>query len=149
MRKRSIYRPRPKTPPMLVNRGLSEQEIETRERMLVEAFAGGWAGPDHYDGLADMRNVMTIAAAYKGDQSALAICNAMRIPMSNMRLRHAETGRLGVTGDELKLLRAFADAYRDFWIRQPVKLYTAACDELARTHRLGLLKPAGEPRAAP
>ena len=31
--------------PMLINRGLQNDDLELRERMLVEAFAGGWAGP--------------------------------------------------------------------------------------------------------
>lgn len=137
-RKRSRYKPRPVTVPMLVNRGLVEADIETRERMLVEAFAGGWADTDHYDNIADMRNVLTLAAAYKNDRSALAMCDAMRIPLANLRVRHAQTGRLGVTGDELQLLRSFVDVYRDFWIRQPVKLYDQACDELARVHAGGL-----------
>lgn len=142
MRKRSTYRPRIATPPMLVNRGLIEQEIENRERMLVEAFAGGWATTEHFDNIAEMRNVMTLAAAYKNDNNALNACEAMRIPMGNMRDRYAQTGRLGVTGDELMLLRAFVDLYRDFWIRQPVKLYLAACDELNRAHAMGLIKDA-------
>ena len=32
---------RPATPPMLVNRGLIDGDLELRERMIVEAFAGG------------------------------------------------------------------------------------------------------------
>lgn len=44
MRKRSAYRPRPKTPPMLVNRGIIDDDLELRERMIIQAFAGGWAG---------------------------------------------------------------------------------------------------------
>lgn len=141
-RKRSTYRPRPLTPPMLINRGLIEADIETRERMLVEAFSGGWATTEHFDNLADMRNLMTLAAAYKQDKSAMTMCEAMRIPMANLRERHAQTGRLGVTGDELQLLRAFIQQYRDFWIRQPVKLYEMACDELNKAHRLELMKEA-------
>lgn len=142
MRKRSAYRPRPLTAPMMINRGLVEADIESRERMLVEAFAGGWAGPEHFDNLADMRNVLTLAAAYKNDESALAMCDAMRIPMHNIRTRHASTGRMGVTGEELKLFRAFVDCYRDFWIRQPVRLYEMACDELNRCHEMGAVKEA-------
>lgn len=141
-RKRSRYRPRPLSAPMLVNRGLIEADIESRERMLVEAFAGGWATTQHFDGLADMRNLLTLASAYKDDKSAITLCDAMRIPMANLRARHAESGRLGVTGDELQLLRAFVDGYRDFWIRQPVKLYEMACDELQRAHELGIMKEA-------
>lgn len=87
-----------------------------------------------------MRNVLTLAAAYKEDAGALAICDAMRIPMANIRERHARTGRMGVTGEEMKLLQRFVEVYRDFWIRQPVKLYEMACDELARAHEMGVMK---------
>ena len=142
MRKRSTYRPRQATPPMLVNRGLIDGDLELRERMIVEAFAGGWATTQHFDELADMRNVLTLAAAYKDDPAALSVCDAMRIPMGNLRDRHARTGRLGVSGDELQMLRTFAEFYRDWWLRQPVSLYVAACDELNRAHRIGVVKEA-------
>ncbi len=138
MRKRSNYRPRPLTPPMLVNRGLVNDELEMKERAIVAAFSGGWAGKEHFDELADMRNVLTLAAAYKDDKQAIGICDAMRIPMGNIRERFAKTGRMGVTGEEMKLLQVFADFYRDFWLRQPVKLYLMACDELNKAHKMGL-----------
>lgn len=141
MRKRSNYRPRPLTPPMLINRGLIDADLETRERMIVEAFSGGWAGEEHFDSLADMRNVLTLAAAYKDDREVLLMCEAMRIPMGAIRERYAKTKRMGVTGEEIKLLRVFVDVYRDFWIRQPVKLYEMACDELGKFHN-GLKAPA-------
>ena len=134
-RKRSTYRPRPVSAPMLVNRGLIDAELEMRERMLIEAFTGGWATTEHFDNLADMRNAMTLAAAHKDDKSTLALCDAMRIPMGNLRDRYAATGRLGVSGDELQLLRVFVDTYRDFWMRQPVSLYEQACNELNRYHQ--------------
>lgn len=138
MRKRSSYRPRPATPPMLVGRGLVNDQLEMKERAIVEAFSGGWAGKDHFDELADMRNVLTLAAAYKDDKQAIGMCDAMRIPMGNIRERFAKTGRMGVTGEEMKLLRVFLDVYRDFWMRQPVALYLMACDELNKAHKLGL-----------
>jgi len=140
MRKRSTYRPHHVSPPMLINRGLAESDIETRERMVVEAFSGGWANTDHYDTLADMRSVLVLAAAAKNDQSTLAICDAMKIPMANLRERYARHQRFGLTGDELQLLRVFVDQYRDFWIRQPVTLYVDACDGLNRAYQLGLVK---------
>lgn len=131
-RKHSPRRPRPISAPMLINRGLQETAIQTVELQIVEAFVGGWATTYHFDSLCDMRNVLVLAAAYKDDASAHAICDAMRIPMANLRERYARTGRFGVTGDELQLLRAFVNYYRDFWIRQPVSLYEQACDELAK-----------------
>ena len=116
MRKRSAYRPRQSAPPMLGSRGLINDELELRERMIVEAFAGGWAGETQYDELTDMRNVLTIAADHQRDKSTLAMCHAVRIPMANIRARYAETKRMGITGDELRLLREFLDCYKDFWI---------------------------------
>ncbi len=124
---------------MLVNRGLIETDIELRERMLVQAFTLGFASTAHYDDLADMRNVLTLAAAYKDDDSTLAMCNAMRIVMANIRDRHTRTGKIGASGDELQLLREFVGTYRDFWIRQPAELYGRACDELLKIQSEGLL----------
>lgn len=142
MKKRSTYRPRPATPPMLVNRGIMDDKLSLVEKMIVEAFGGGWATTQHFDELADMRNVLTLAAAYKADSDALAMCDAMRIVLGNLRDRHTATGRLGVTGDELRMLRLFTEFYRDWWMRQPVALYENACDELGRAHRMGVVKEA-------
>lgn len=133
-RKHSRRKARPYSAPMLINRGLQTTAIETQERMLVEAFAGGWATTHHYDCLVDMRNVLTLASAYKDarDRSAIVICDAMRTTLANIRERYGKTGRMGVTGEDLQLLRAFVDFYADFWLRQPVALYEMACDELGR-----------------
>lgn len=131
-RKRSTYRPRPISAPMLVNRGIQETAIDTQELMLEQAFAGGWATTEHFDNLVDMRNVLTLATAKKDDASAVAMGEAMRIPLTNLRERYAKSGRFVLTGDELQLVRAFIDFYRDFWLRQPVTLYEWACDELGR-----------------
>ena len=131
-RKRSAYRPRPKAPPMLVSRGMVNSEIELNERMTVEAFSGGWAGKPHFDTLCDMRNVLVIAGTHRRDPSVAAIGQATRVLMGNIRDRFDATGRMGVTGDELALLREFVAFYRDFWMRQSVTLYEQACDALAR-----------------
>lgn len=117
---------------MLVSRGMINDELELRERMIVQAFAGGWASTQTFDEIADMRNAMTLAAAYKDDASALAICEAVREVMANIRARHGRTGKIGASGDEQQVLREFVGAYRDFWMRQPVELYVQACDELQR-----------------
>jgi len=144
MRKRCHRKHHPLSVPMLVGRGLVETDIETRERMFVQAFALGYANTGHYDEIADMRNVLTLAAAYKDDESTLAMCSAMRVAMANIRERHTRTGRIGASGDELNLLREFVGVYRDFWIRQPVELYQRACDELHRIQDSGALRMAAE-----
>lgn len=139
MRKRSAYKPRASVPPMLVSRGLVNDELETRERMVIEAFTGGWAGEAHYDELTDMRNVLTIAASHRNDDDTLKICTAMRIPMANIRQRYADTGNMGITSDERSLFRAFVDVYRDFWNRQSTALYIQSCDALNRAHKMGVI----------
>lgn len=132
MRKQSTYRPKRVSPPMLINRGLQNDYYETKERMIAEAFSGGWATERHFDELTDMRNVLTIAAAHKDDQGILGLCHAMSIVMNNIRTRYAETQRMGVSGDEVKLLREFCGVYADFWLRQSVGMYERCCDELSR-----------------
>ena len=115
---------------MLVNRGLINDDLELREREFVEAFAGGYAEKIHFDSLVDMRNVLVIAAFQKDDKPIIQFAQAMSIPLQSIRARHAETGKFGATGEELKLMRVFCDIYRDWWLRQSVGAYEKACDEL-------------------
>jgi hypothetical protein len=140
MRKHCHRKHYPLSAPMLVNRGLIEHDVETRERMLVQAFCLGFATTAHFDDLADMRNVLTLAAAYKDDDSTMAMCDGMRECMANIRERHIVTGKIGASGDELRLLREFCGVYRDFWMRQPVALYEKACDELAHLQASGVMR---------
>jgi len=74
MRKQSTYRQKRVSAPMLINRGLQNDDLEMRERMIAEAFSGGWATEQHYDEITDMRNLLTIAAAHKDDQGVLGLC---------------------------------------------------------------------------
>lgn len=113
----------------MVERFACSDEVEMHERMLVEAFSGGWANTQHWDGLANMRNVMLLAAHYKRDKPAIQMCEGLHIALQDIKDRHERTGRMGVTGEEVKMLRAFADSYRDFWSRQSMNLFKAACME--------------------
>lgn len=132
--------PRPVSPPMLINRGLQNVDLETRERLFVEAFAGGWATTEHFDNLADMRDCLLLAAAVKKDAATIGMCRAAGIALMNIRDRYAETKRMGVAGDELQALRVFATTYRDFWLRQSVGSYEAACTALGRARSLNTLE---------
>lgn len=123
-------------PPMLVMRGLKNDEIEVRERMAVEAFALGFADAEHFDILCAMQGVLILAGS-TSDKRAPAMHYARNVlgkVMESIRARHTETGKLDCTADELVVLRGFVSMYRDFWIKQPLDLYTAACAELQRFH---------------
>ncbi len=132
MRKRCRRTVRTPTPPMLVNRGVIEADLEMRERQFVEAFSGGYATEEHFDAIADLCNVMMIAAIHKNDRQAIAMCQAVAIPMANARARYTKTGKMGLSGDELTLLREFVTMYGDFWKRQSVGLYEQACNAVSR-----------------
>lgn len=132
MRKHARRQPRPCSAPMLIQRGMINDELEMRERQFVEAFAGGYAGKVHFDSLADMRNVLVIAAAHKEDEQVVNLCNTMSIPLQSIRERFARTGKMGASGEELKMMRTFCSVYKDWWLRQPVSLYEQACDGLQR-----------------
>ena len=122
MRKHSTHRPiTPRVPMMVVMHNLPD--LSLTERLSVEAFAGGWANSDHYDNLADCRNIMTLAAAEKQDAQALEICDMGYVALSNIRDRRVKTGRLGASGEELKALRAMTDFSEDWWKRQAGGLF--------------------------
>lgn len=123
-------------PPMLVMRGLQNDKIETRERMAVEAFALGFATAEHFDTLVAMQGVLILAGSTsaKRKPAMLYARNVLGKTMESIRERHSRTGKLGCNADELKVLRGFVSMYRDFWLRAPLELYTAACAELQRFH---------------
>lgn len=123
--------PRSISPPMLINRGMKNDDLETKERQFVNAFAGGWATTEHFDNLADMRDCLLLAAASKKDAETIGMCRAVGIALMNIRDRHTESKRMGVTGDELQVLREFATVYRDYWLRQSVSAYESACNALS------------------
>lgn len=123
-------------PPMLIMRGLRNDEIETRERMAVEAFALGFADAEHFDILCAMQGVLILAGS-TSDKRAPAMHYARNVlgkAMEAIRARHTETGKLDCSEDELQVLRGFVSMYRDFWLRAPTELYAAACAELQRFH---------------
>ena len=114
--------------PMLVLRGLVNDDLELRERMSVEAFAQGFANEQHSNTLADMQGSMLIAATVKKEYaSTVAYAKDTVGPvLRSIVKRYQATGKFGCNGDELKILRAFVAKHREFWLRQPVGLYQEA-----------------------
>ena len=138
MRKRCHRTRRPISAPMIVNRGLINGDLETRERMFVEAFRLGYATTEHFDHLADMRDCLLLAASAKRDAQTIGMCRASGVALMNIADRFKQTGRMGTTGDELTILREFCTTYRDYWLRQPVTSYETAVATLDRARQLNL-----------
>ena len=143
MRKRCNRRVREQAAPMLaVMLGVPEMEIT--ERIAVEAFAGGWAVKDHFDRLADCRDILMLAASEKDDKSTLAATELGYIALLAIKERHARTGKFGVSGDELATLRLLVDQSGDFWRRQNGVMFARHYDALKRARKM---QHKGEPRA--
>ena len=92
-------------------------EVSLQERGAVLALRGGWATTDHFNVLADCRDMLLLAAKEKDDQSAVAACDLAGVALMNLRDRHTEKGRMGATGDarmkkQVEAMVALADLTR-------------------------------------
>lgn len=111
-------------------------EICIQEQMAVNALRGGWATTDHFNLLADCRDMLILAASERGDRSVMIACDLAGIALMNMRDRHADKGKIGATGDELKALSLLVTVSEDFWKRQGGNLFVDAEAELHRARQM-------------
>lgn len=118
--------------PMLVMRGIRNDEIETRERAAVQAFLLGFATEEHYDILTDMQGVMILAGSTSAARRPAMIYAKEVIgkTLASLRDRYVQTGKFDCTEDEATALKGFVTQYRNFWLRQPLSLYEAATEQL-------------------
>ena len=100
------------------------------------AVRGGWATTDHFNVLADCRDMLMLAANERDDKSAIAACTVAGIALMNMKDRHKEKGRIGATGDEIQALELLVDASEDFWKRQSGALFVDAEAALSRARAM-------------
>ncbi len=124
-------RPTPR-PHMLIMRGLRNDQIELRERAAVQAFSLGYATTEHYHTLADMHSVMLLAGSTDESRKwAWTYCTETVGPaLQKIAQRYQRTKVLSATTGERKTLGEFVTRYREFWLRQPLELYEAACAAL-------------------
>ena len=111
-------------------------EVCLQERGAVLAVRGGWATTDHFNVLADCRDMLMLAANERDDKSAIAACTVAGIALMNMKDRHSEKGKIGATGDEIQALELLLDASEDFWKRQSGGLFVDAEAALSRARAM-------------
>lgn len=139
MRKHCHRKTRRETAPTLVAYYLNP-EVSTQERMSVEAIRSGWATTDHFNVLADCRDMLSLAAAEKHDDQTQAICDLGFVALENIKLRYLAKHRIGASGDELQALQALVDVSEDFWKRQSGSLFIdaeAALSKVRAEYRAG------------
>lgn len=124
--------PRPARCPTIVAMHLAP-EVGIAEYVAINAIAGGWAEPTHFNILADCHDLLVLAADHRKDEQTLAVCSLASIALLNMMDRYKERKKIGATGDELQALRILIDVSEDFWKRQSGELYRAANEELDRS----------------
>ena len=115
---------------------VANPEVSLQERSAVLALRGGWATTDHFNVLADCRDMLVLAANERGDTSAVAACDLAGIALMNMKDRHGEKGRIGATGDEIRALELLVDVSESFWMRQCGGLFIDAEAALHRARQM-------------
>jgi hypothetical protein len=82
--------------------------------------------------LADMHSVMLLAGSTDDSRKwAWTYCTEVTGPaLQKIAQRYQRTKVMSVTTGERKVLGEFITRYREFWLRQPLGLYEAACAAL-------------------
>jgi len=130
MKKRSKHKPLQTSIPMIVNR-LVHQNIETaQEHSIILAFQFGLAQKEHFDWLGRMSNMLNIALQIKPSETGLQLVAAFSALSKRIFSRYEKTGKLGVAGEELVLLRKLVGECDQFWKRESTSLYNQCVAEL-------------------
>lgn len=110
-------------------------EVEMQEHLCLVAFKSGSAGPEHWNSLAECRNVLMWGAAHKREearrdgtdasdyQAIVDLCLRVKTAMLDVAKREQKTGRLGLNAEQLELIAACVMTSADFWPQQPAWLF--------------------------
>lgn len=118
-------KPRPITVPTLVAM-YTAPEVEIGERMALMALRGEWATFEHYNILADVRDLLTLAAADRNDTEVLRLCQCGFDALHSIAERYRTTHCIRASLAELADLAAMVEVSNDWWKRQSGTLYRDA-----------------------
>lgn len=93
-------------------------EVELTERLALEAFLQGRAGTHDFNVLADVRDLLCLAANERNDREVLAVGELAGIALLNIKDRYTRTRRFGCTADERAALVALVEVSGDWWRMQ-------------------------------
>ena len=146
MRKRGAHiKHRAAQPPGIVCISL-DQRYETRLRMSVTAFTGGFAGKDHFLDMCDTHDLLALAnsLAVRPVAGVVEVCKAAEVAILNIHDRELRTGRWGVTADESAALVLLADTAIRFWSAQSGELFRVAYQQMVQMRREERARQVGE-----
>ena len=116
--------------PMLVMRGIKNDDVELRERMAAHALINGFATEEHFDMLIDMQGMMVLAGSVSRKWAYDYAKDVVGPVLVAIKIRYGRTKTLSATTKEKEVLKSFPTRYREFWLRQPTELYEAAAHAL-------------------
>lgn len=137
MRKRGAHiKHRAAQPPGIVCISL-DQRYETRLRMSVTAFTGGFAGKDHFLDMCDTHDLLALAnsLAVRPVAGVVEVCKAAEVAILNIHDRELRTGKWGVSADESAALVLLADTAIRFWSAQSGELFRVAYQQMVQMRR--------------
>ena len=146
MRKRGAHiKHRAAQPPGIVCISL-DQRYETRLRMSVTAFTGGFAGKDHFLDMCDTHDLLALAnsLAVRPVAGVVEVCKAAEVAILNTHDRELRTGKWGVTADESAALVLLADTAIRFWSAQSGELFRVAYQQMVQMRREERARQVGE-----
>lgn len=146
MRKRGAHiKHRTAQPPGIVCISL-DARYETRLRMSVTAFTGGFAGKDHFLDMCDTHDLLALAnsMAVRPVAGVVEVCKAAEVAILNIHDRELRTGKWGVTADESAALVLLADTAIRFWSAQSGELFRVAYRQMVQMRREERARQVGE-----
>lgn len=149
MRKRGAHiKHRAAQPPGIVCISL-DHRYETRLRMSVAAFTGGFAGKDHFLDMCDTHDLLALAnsMAARPVPGVAEACKAAEIAILNIHDRELQTGKWGVGGDESAALVLLADTAIRFWSAQSGELFRLAYRRMVQLRHEERARQQGEKAA--
>ena len=119
-------------PPVLVMRSIHANKLDQTELGAALRFKFGTANKSDYDLMLDLVNMMLIAGNTGKKRNYIAnYADNVALPtLRSIQQRYMSTGKLGVSGDESKILVDITTHSKDFWNRQPGDLYNLCAKEL-------------------
>lgn len=129
-KRKKKYFPKDKSIPMIVNRTIHENAETLEEHSIIIAFQFGVATKEHYDWLTRMGNMINVACQTKPSEFALQLLANFDDLSKKIFARYEKTNKLGVNGEELKLMRKLVGEYDQYWKRQGTALYNKCVGEL-------------------
>lgn len=122
----------------------SFEEVEMQEHLCLLAFEKFHATPDHWNNLAECRNVLIFGATHKREeakkvgqewdkwQEIIDLCYRVKAAMLDIAERENKIGRLGLNAEQRELISACVLASADFWKQQPAWLFRSCVSAVRR-----------------